>query len=55
MNGDKQRKIRNDAEHPTTILVARKLGKKLAPGETVSLQVRNLNGALSESFEFRRP
>jgi hypothetical protein len=37
------------------MLIAKKSGKKIAPGETVTLQVRNSDGALSAPFSFSRP
>jgi uncharacterized delta-60 repeat protein len=55
MNGEMQKKTRNDDLSPTTMLIAKKTGKKIAPGETVTLQVRNSDGALSEEFTFMRP
>ena len=55
MNGEKQKKIFNDEVMPATMLVARKSGKNIAPGETVTLQVRNIDGSLSNQFSFTRP
>jgi hypothetical protein len=49
------KKTFNDEITPTTVLVARKAGKQIAPGQEVILQVRNLDGTLSETFPFRRP
>lgn len=38
LRGDKQ-KTRNDDDNQTTLLIAKKAGKFIAPGETVTLQV----------------
>ena len=40
LNGERQKKTFNDQSNPATKLIARKSGKKIAPGETVTLQVR---------------
>jgi uncharacterized delta-60 repeat protein len=55
MNGEKQKKTSNDELNPGAMLIAKKTGKKIAPGETVTLQVRNSDGALSNDFSFTRP
>lgn len=39
---------------PTTALVVKKGGKKIKPGDTAILQVRNSDGALSPAFSFTR-
>jgi hypothetical protein len=49
INGEAQ-KTRNDEQNPQTILVGKKAGKKIRPGDT--LQVRNPDGTLSEEFIF---
>ena len=54
MDGEKQ-KTANDDQNPTTILIGRKAGKRIAIGQTVVLQVRNPAGRLSEPFSFSRP
>ncbi len=54
LNGQEQ-KTRNDSEHTTSRLIAKKAGKNLAPGQTVTLQVRNPDGSLSIEFTFTRP
>jgi hypothetical protein len=54
LNGEQQKTIRDD-QNPTTTLIGKRLGKKIAPGETVKLQVRNSDGALSNEFSFTRP
>jgi hypothetical protein len=55
MDGAKVKKTFNDELTPTIILVARKAGNQIAPGQQVVLQVRNLDGTLSEPFTFTRP
>ena len=55
MNGERQKKTFNDELNPATELTARKSGKKIAPGETVTLQVRNPSGTPSNEFGYRRP
>jgi len=55
MDGVKQKKTSNDGSNPSTMLIARKSGKKkIAPGQTVRLQVRNPDGTLSSEFAFTR-
>lgn len=54
LNGEEQKTLR-DEENPTTSLIGKKTGKKIAPGETVVLRVRNASGMLSNEFTFRRP
>jgi hypothetical protein len=54
MNGERQKKTFNDEVTPATLLVARKSGRNIAPGETVTLQVRNSDGSLSNRFSFTR-
>jgi hypothetical protein len=44
----------NDDQSPTTALVVKKGGKKIKPGDTAILQVRNSDGALSQDFSFTR-
>jgi uncharacterized delta-60 repeat protein len=55
MNGETQKKTFNDEVNPAAMLIAKKSGKKIARGETVTLQVRNRDGALSAPFNFTRP
>jgi Reeler domain-containing protein len=55
MDGSKQKKTFNDDVTPNTLLVARKTGKFIAPGQTVVLQVKNPDGTLSNEFSFTRP
>lgn len=53
MNGVKQ-KTRYDDQNPTTILIGKKLRNGIDPGQTVKLQVRDSDGALSPEFSFTR-
>ena len=55
LNGEKQKKTFNDEVTPATKLIARKSGRNIAPGDTVTLQVRNLDSRLSNEFRFKRP
>lgn len=55
VDGVIQNKTSNDTQNPTTLLIAKKAGKKIRRGQTVTLQVRNNNGVLSQGFRFTRP
>src|SRR5262249_46931780 len=44
-----------DGVSPSTTLMAKKAAKKIALGTTVTLQVRNSDGTLSNIFTFERP
>ncbi len=48
-------KTANDAENPSSVLIAKKAGKRIARGQRVILRVRNSDGALSSEFSFMRP
>jgi hypothetical protein len=50
LNGQKQKKVSNDPESPTTKLIAKKSGKKIKSGD--KLQVKNPDGTLSPEFAF---
>jgi hypothetical protein len=54
LNGEEQ-KTKNDETKATTMLVARRAGKSIAPGQRVVIQVRNPDGTLSDEFSFVRP
>ena len=54
LNGDPQ-KTANDETNPTTLLIAKKAAKRIAAGDTVSLQVRNPDGTVTDEFRFTRP
>jgi acetyl esterase/lipase len=53
--GGEPQKSKNDEQSPKTKLIAKKAGRKIEPGQTVMLQVKNPDGSLSEEFIFRRP
>jgi len=55
LDGKKQKKTVNDEINPSTMLIAKKSGKTIDRGATVMLQVRNLDGTLSDPFSFTRP
>src|SRR5262245_48485180 len=54
VDGEKQ-KTRNDEENPSMLLIAKKAAKFIAPGQTVTLQVRKSDGNVSEGFTFTKP
>jgi hypothetical protein len=54
LNGDPQ-KTANDDTNPTTMLIAKKAGKRIPPGTTALLQVRNPDGTITDEFRFTRP
>lgn len=54
LNGEKQ-KSANDADSPTTLLVGKKAGKQIERGVPITLQIKNSDGKLSESFTFTSP
>jgi len=51
--GEDQRTL-HDNQSPTTILVGKKTGKKIHAGDTVTIQVRNSDGTLSNQLSFTR-
>ena len=53
LNGEAQKTIK-DEQDPEARLIGKKVGKKIAPGQTVSVQVRNSDGALSNQIIFTR-
>lgn len=53
INGDEQR-TKNDDQNPRTRLIGNKASKRIAPGQTVALQVRNSDGTQSPPFLFTR-
>ncbi|MEW6211467.1 MAG: SBBP repeat-containing protein [Acidobacteriota bacterium] len=53
IDGEEQ-KTANKRENPSGLLVSKKAAGKIAPGQTVMLQVRNSDSALSEPFRFTR-
>lgn len=54
LNGAAQ-STRNNAVNPTTVLVAKGAGAQIGRGETVTLQVQNPDGTLSNEFAYTRP
>ena len=54
LEGEPQ-KTRNDEVTPAGILLGKKVGKKIAQGTTVTVQVRNSDGTLSNQLRFTRP
>jgi hypothetical protein len=54
-DGKKAKKVSNDSDLPTTMLVSKKAGKDIDRGSVMRLQVKNPDGAVSEPFEFLRP
>ena len=55
LDGKKQKKTVNDEVNPSTMLIAKKAGKTIDHGSTVTLEVRNLDGTVSSPFSFTRP
>ena len=54
VDGEKQ-KTKADDLTPTSALVGKKSAKKIARGQTVTVQVRNSDGSSSNEFTFTRP
>jgi hypothetical protein len=54
IDGKKQKKTFNDNQDPSALLIAKKSGKKARPGKTITLVVRNPDGAASPPFQFSR-
>lgn len=44
----------NDAVTPSVLLISKKGGKQIAPGQTVTIRVRDADGKLSDAFSFTR-
>ncbi|HJQ69483.1 MAG TPA: hypothetical protein VKA70_10940 [Blastocatellia bacterium] len=55
VNGVEQANTNNDVANPTTVIITKKGVKKLPKGQSVTLQVRNPDGALTPGFAFTRP
>jgi predicted secreted protein len=51
VNG-KAQKTKNDSENPTTMLIAKKAGKKMEKGEISSITVQRSDGTGSDEFNF---
>jgi hypothetical protein len=54
IDGEEQ-KTKRDPDNPTTVLIAKKGGKKIARGQTVTLKVRLCSGVETPDFVFTRP
>jgi Reeler domain len=54
-DGKKAKKVSNDSDLPTTLLVSKKAGKDIERGSAVKIQIKNPDGTLSEPFLFTRP
>ncbi len=54
VNNSPVNKVSNDPDNPTTILIAKKAGRDIAPGTMVTVQVRNVNGLLTQEYVFTR-
>lgn len=55
VNGEKQKHVARDEREPGCILVANKTGKRILPGETVTLRARFPSGVVTPKFKFTRP
>jgi len=53
LDGEEQM-TRQDDEQPSERLIAKRAGKKIGVGQTVTLKVLNGDGALSTEFKFTR-
>ena len=53
LNGEEQ-KTKNDQTSASSMLIAKKAGKSITPGQRVVIQVRNPDGTLSNEFNFVR-
>jgi len=50
VNGEQQRKVSNDSQTPASVIVAKKSGKIIKPGDV--LQIKNPDGLLSNQFTY---
>lgn len=55
VDGQKQKTIARETEVGTVVLVGKKVGKRIKPGQTVMLQVQNSDGQISLTTPFTRP
>ncbi len=55
INGEVHKKTGNDEQNPTGQLFGKKAGKLIERGQTVTLQVKNADGSLSNEIRFTRP
>jgi hypothetical protein len=54
VNNSPVKKVSNDPDNLTTVLIAKKAGRDILPGTMVTVQVRNANGLLSQEYVFTR-
>jgi hypothetical protein len=45
----------NDSQDPSSMLVSKKGGKRITPGQQVTIQVRNSDGTMSNPYSYTRP
>ena len=53
MNGDVQKTLRDDVE--SGVLIAKKLAKRIASGQTVTIQVQNGDGQITAGLDYTKP
>ena len=53
LDGEEQKTV-NDSANTSTVLIARRAGKRISPGQMVKLRVRNADGMMTEEFSFTR-
>ena len=53
LDGKKQKTVRDELD--PSLLVGKKAGKRIDPGQSVTIQIRNSDGFLSTEFGFSRP
>jgi photosystem II stability/assembly factor-like uncharacterized protein len=52
--GGVEQRTKNYESRPATVLIGRKTGNSIAPGQNVTIQVRNSDGLISDPFSFTR-
>jgi hypothetical protein len=52
-NGGRQRTL-HDTQNPSTTLIGKKVNKNITPGQTVTIQVQNSDGSLSNQVAYTR-
>lgn len=55
LNGTRQKHVTPDQQEPGCTLVVDKAGRRIGPGETVTLRVRFPNGLVTPKFKYTRP
>jgi len=53
MNGDVQKTLRDDFD--SGVLIGKKLAKRIASGQSVTIQVQNGDGQITEGFDYTKP